>query len=130
MLPDGSTRLYPLQDELVSWAGRSFLIGARLDDAVQVGGVNVYPSRVRHTLLAHPWVADAVVRLMNPHEGSRLKAFVVPKADTPRAQLPIELERWVQARLDAAERPRSFTLGEHLPVNDRSKPIDWPVSSA
>ena len=126
-LPDGSTRLYPLQDELEWRSSRSFRIGARLDNAVQVGGVNVFPNRVRRMLLAHPWVEDAVVRLMSPLEGSRLKAFIVPKPEAPWAELGAELERWVQSRLAAAERPRSFTMGARLPVSDRSKPIDWPV---
>jgi long-chain acyl-CoA synthetase len=33
---------------------------------VQVGGVNVFPERVRQVLLEHPLVVDAAVRLMRP----------------------------------------------------------------
>ena len=125
-LPDGSTQSYPLQDALEWQTGRKFLVRGRLDDAVQVGGINVFPARVRQTLLDHPQVADAAVRLMNPLVGSRLKAFVVPTADASWPVLRAELERWVQSRLAAEERPRSFTAGSRLPMSDRSKLIDWP----
>jgi 4-coumarate--CoA ligase (photoactive yellow protein activation family) len=129
-VPDGSTQAYPLKDVLEWQTSRTFFIRGRLDDAVQVGGINVFPARVRQTLLDHPQVADAAVRLMNPIEGSRLKAFVVPTADASWPALRAELERWVQSRLAAEERPRSFTAGSRLPMSDRSKLIDWPAASS
>ena len=38
-------------------------------------------------------VADAAVCLMKPHEGARLKAFVVPVAGAEPRRLAAELER-------------------------------------
>ena len=129
-MPDGSTQGYSLQDALEWRTSRTFFIRGRRDDAVQVGGVIVFPTRVRQVLLEHPRVADAAVRLMNPLEGSRLKAFVVPMTDESWAALGTDLELWVQSRLSAEERPRSYTVGSRLPMNDRSKLIDWPARSA
>ncbi|MGB9108561.1 MAG: AMP-binding protein, partial [Telluria sp.] len=75
--PNGATRALHVQDSL-TWCGADrFLVGPRHDAAVQVGGINVFPERVRQVLLAHPLVADAAVRLMRPDEGVRLKTFVV-----------------------------------------------------
>ena len=92
---------------------------------MQVGGTNVFPARVRSVLLAHPLVADAAVRLMAPAEGTRLKAFIVPRDGADKATLPAELERWVQQRLSAPERPRAFSFGAALPVNAQGKGCDW-----
>ncbi len=101
---------------------RRFAIRGRRDGAVQVGGVNVFPARVRDTLLAHAGVADAAVRL--EADTGRLKAFVVPvRAGDDR--LLDELDRWCGDRLAAAERPRRFALGGALPVNAMGKPADW-----
>jgi 4-coumarate--CoA ligase (photoactive yellow protein activation family) len=126
---DGTVSGHALQDRL-EWAGaREFTVCGRLDDAVQVGGSNVFPDQVRGVLLEHPQVADAVVRLMAPAEGSRLKAYVVPAPGADPEVLRAELWRWAEARLSAPARPRSYTLGEGLPRNALGKLADWPVST-
>ncbi len=74
VLPDGTCDAARVPDRLV-WCGqRAFRVEGRRDEAVQVGGVNVFPSVVRDHLLKHPGVRDASVRLMSPGEGVRLKA--------------------------------------------------------
>ena len=119
---------YPLPDA-VTWVDPEHLIpGPRRDHAVQVGGVNVHPSRARSVLLAHDEVADAAVRLMRIDEGERLKAFVVPKdpqADLRR--LRASLVDWVETRLTVAERPRAFRFGPGVPLTDAGKPADWSI---
>lgn len=103
---------------------RSFVLEGRLDGAVQIGGHNVFPARVREALLAHAGVADAAVRL-EPETG-RLKAFVVPSNDDPdRDRLVGELDRWCGAKLSGAERPRRFSVGGALPMNAMGKLTDW-----
>ncbi len=127
---DAPPRRVVLQDG-VDWLDeRRFVLGGRLDAAVQVGGVNVFPQRVRALLLEHPGVADAAVRPMAAAEGDRLKAFVVPRDGTDRAALPAALAAWVQARLPAPARPKAFTLGDALPVDERGKACDWPLQPA
>jgi long-chain acyl-CoA synthetase len=123
---DGQAVLLRPQDGL-AWQGPDlFTVGARRDAAVQVGGTNVFPERVRQVLLEHPMVEDAAVRLMRPDEGLRLKAFVVPRAGAG-AGFTRELRAWIDARLAAPERPKAITLGERIPRGALDKPADWSI---
>jgi 4-coumarate--CoA ligase (photoactive yellow protein activation family) len=120
-------RPHHLADRL-SWNPEgSFMVGERIDAAVQVAGINVHPAWVRRVLMDHPAVADAAVRLMSPQEGNRLKAYIVPGPGSDAVGLPAELMRWAETRLSFPERPKAFTIGPGLPVNDRGKPTDWPI---
>lgn len=130
LLPGEDPVRQSLQDRL-AWCGEDrFRVCGRHDEAVQVGGINVFPERVRQVLLRHPQVQDAAVRRMTEAEGERLKAFVVPRGDTDRLALPQALDRWSAQHLTAPERPRAFTLGERLPVNALGKAADWPCNEA
>lgn len=122
---EGSTVEPP---DRLSWRNSEhFDVQGRVDAAVQVGGVNVYPQRVREALLRHPDVQEVAVRLMAPNEGSRLKAFVVPRPGTDRTALRTGLHAWAQVHLSACERPKAFSLGHRLPSNSLGKAIDWPI---
>lgn len=128
-LPDGAQRHYPAQDRLEWSSGDAFRPMGRVDRAVQVGGVNVFPEHVASVLKRHPGVREACVRLMRPDEGTRLKAFVVPadaSADGP--SLAALLHAWSREALSAAERPVSLTLGDSLPVGSNGKPRDWIIN--
>lgn len=127
-LPDGQEVLYSCQD-LLQWTGpREFTPAGRMDNAVQVGGINVFPPRVRDVLLRHPDVADAAVRLMRPEEGTRLKAFIVPRRlDIDHADLQARLHSWVSEHLTTPERPKAFTFGEQLPKSSMGKDGDWSI---
>ncbi len=123
---DGSVRALVPQDSL-AWCGEDrFTVGPRRDAAVQVGGVNVFPERVRRVLLAHPLVEDAAVRLMRPDEGVRLKAFVVPRPGAGD-HFTHALRAWIDARLAPMERPKAITLGPRLPLGVLGKPADWRI---
>ena len=121
-LASGERSVVTPPDHLHWLDDRRFAIRGRRDGAVQVGGVNVFPARVRDTLLAHAGVADAAVRL--EADTGRLKAFVVP-ARAGDDRLVDELERWCGDRLAAPERPRRFAVGGALPVNAMGKLADW-----
>lgn len=113
----------PLPDRARWLDDRRFALEGRRDGAVQIGGANVFPSRVRDLLLAHAGVEDAAVRL---EEGTgRLKAFVVPGRGVDPDRLLGELDRWCGARLPSVERPRRIAVGCALPVNAMGKPADW-----
>lgn len=127
---DGSIHSHGVQDRLEWMDDRQFMVCGRLDEAVQVGGTNVYPARVRQVLLDHAQVSDAVVRMMTPEEGSRLKAFVVPAPGTDHTALHADLWRWSESRLTAPERPKAFKFGDQLPLNVMGKLSDWPVDVA
>ncbi|CAN5251629.1 hypothetical protein BH11PSE10_BH11PSE10_02670 [soil metagenome] len=127
--PGGPFAPVLLQDHLGWLDARHFTLGGRADAAVQVGGVNVFPSQVRQCLCDHPAVANAAVRPMSPHEGERLKAFVVPRqgAAADRHALRAELDAWVRTRLPAPARPRAIEFGPALPVDSRGKACDWLI---
>ena len=128
-LPDGTARRYPLQDRL-DWAdGTRFLPAGRIDDAVQVGGMNVFPAYVADVLALHPQVKEAAVRLMRPDEGRRLKAFVVAQPGADVHLLRTELPGWTAERLTAPERPVAWTFGPRLPRQASGKPADWIIDT-
>jgi 4-coumarate--CoA ligase (photoactive yellow protein activation family) len=126
LLEVATGKAWPLGDHL-EWAGeRHFHPAGRRDRSVQVGGTNVYPQRIAASLEGLPEVEQAAVRLMAPHEGDRLKAFIVPTRSAPaRDVLVRHLEAWCDAHLDAPERPRAFNFGHALPVNAMHKTGDW-----
>jgi 4-coumarate--CoA ligase (photoactive yellow protein activation family) len=126
--PDGEAQTLHPQDSL-TWCGEDrFTLGPRRDNAVQVGGVNVFPERVRQVLLEHPLVADAAVRLMRPDEGERLKAFIVPRAGAGDG-FTQELRAWIDTKLAAPERPKAITLGQRIPHGMLGKPADWSIAT-
>ena len=119
---------FAFQDELEWLDETRFRVCRRLDNAVQVAGINVYPSRTREALASHPAVAECAVRLMRPEEGDRLKAFVVPKpGQTPGPELLASLREHLAGLLLPLEQPKSILFGETLPHNEMGKLADWTV---
>jgi long-chain acyl-CoA synthetase len=118
-----------LPDRLDWDGGQRFRIGDRHDGAVMVGGINVDLGRVRTVLREHPDVADAVVRLMRPSEGARLKAFLKPLEDSSVnvEALRLSVLDFAEARLSVPERPRAYRFGRDLPQSETGKPTDWDV---
>lgn len=130
-LPNGSVETAAAPDHLVWCDDRTFRVEGRRDHAVQVGGVNVLPEQVRQRLCEHPMVKEAVVRLMRPDEGVRLKAFIVPTEPSfDIVELRCELAAWCDARLSVPERPKAFNFGSEVPTGAMDKPVDWPIFEA
>ena len=128
LAPDGVATTYQVQDRLEWTDDRRFRPAGRIDEAVQVAGVNVFPSAVRRVLMEHPDVHDAAVRRMSADPLSRLKAFVVPREGRAAdAGFHAELEAWVSSRLTTPERPRAFSFGTAIPVGSSGKLVDWTV---
>jgi len=130
-MPDGFEACYPLQDKLEWLDERLFRPAGRIDQAVQVGGTNVFPGYVAEVLRMHPAVLDAAVRLMRADEGRRLKAYIVPRAgqDADPAALREALAGWVGERLATPERPAAWTFGDRLPRHASGKPADWIIDA-
>lgn len=129
-LPDGAEQRTTCQDLIDRRSERTFKVGARHDAAVQVGGVNVFPSHVSSVLRRHPLIHDAAVRLMRPDEGNRLKAYVVVKPEvTDKAVFLNELRDWIDHALPAPERPKAVRIGACLPVSVSGKPCDWSIDA-
>ena len=128
-LPDGTRVAIGCQDELEPVGEGLFRLGARHDHAVQVGGINVFPTRVADVLRRHPQVRDAAVRLMRADEGTRLKAYVVPVTEAfDGAGLLADLDRWIERELAVHERPRAIRLGRRLPATESGKAADWNLN--
>lgn len=124
---DGTLTPFAMPD-IMTWHGeRRFTPKRRVDNAVQVGGINVYPEKVAAVIRAHPLVKDCAVRLMRPDEGVRLKAFIVPVLPLEKASSHFdrEFKDWLASRLETAWRPKRITLGTKLPVNAIGKASDW-----
>lgn len=129
--PDGARLAVSLQDTLIWSAPDRFRPAGRIDQAVQVGGINVFPGYVADVLRMHPGVEDAAVRPMRPDEGRRLKAFVVPRGGVPAdtAALRAELVAWVGDRLSTPERPAALSFGAALPRGANGKLTDWIIDA-
>lgn len=125
-LPDGDQQVLANLDRL-EWADdRHCRPGGRMDNAIQIGGYNVFPSRVAASLKKLAGVADCMVRPMRRDEGWRLKAFVVPASpDLDTRALRQSLQDHARNCLDEVERPGSYSFGPALPRNDMGKDTDW-----
>lgn len=126
-LPDGSEQKYAPPDNLIWHDSHRFVPVGRLDQALQVAGVNVYPGRVATVILEHPHVKECAVRLMSPAEGFRLKAFIVPGRECAEPELRRELNQFLRARLSPPERPGHLTFGRELPQSLAGKAADWKL---
>ena len=125
LLPDGALMRYPVLDTITWFGDRSLRPGARLDKAVQVAGVNVYPQHVASVLEKHEGVRQCLVRLMRQEEGCRLKAFIVPEPGWNEGELRASLARFARQRLNDAQRPARYAFGEDIPRGPIGKPADW-----
>jgi Acyl-CoA synthetases (AMP-forming)/AMP-acid ligases II len=119
----------PLLDRMEWVNERQFLPLGRIDHAVQVGGVNVYPEEVAKVIATHPDVQECAVRLMRPEEGVRLKAFIVPMQSITLEECHTSFgepfRRWLQQQFSAPSCPKAFSFGQDLPRNDMGKLSDW-----
>ncbi|MDR2772058.1 MAG: beta-ketoacyl synthase chain length factor [Elusimicrobiota bacterium] len=98
-----------------------FYIKGRKDGAVQVAGINVYPSKVENILKQLEYVKDVSVRLRE----DRLKAFVVLKSGIKKEDVEKEIYKHLNATLCTPEIPKNITFGDAVPVNQYGKKTDW-----
>ncbi|MFW5728252.1 MAG: AMP-binding protein [Spirochaetota bacterium] len=116
-----------VMDEL-EWVGpRTFRPLRRRDNAVQVGGTNVFPALIESRLMRLPEVQEAHVRLMRPSEGDRLKAVIVPNRAQPIPEVRQRVHRWIQENLSPPERPTALTLVKEIPRDVMGKRLDWSI---
>ena len=102
-------------------AGLLFVDG-RDDEMVVSGGENVFPREVEDVIARHPDVVEAaVVGVPDPNFGTRLKAFVVARADSA---LDAEAVRdYVRSNLARFKVPRDIEFVEELPRNGTGKVV-------
>lgn len=116
--------VFPLPDN-ARLEGRFVVPLGRKDGAVQVGGVNVFPAKVREFLEKQSGVAAAAVRLHDSPQGPRLKALIVPQPQQDTAILEQRLRESCAAGLSSVERPARYTFRSAIPTNTMGKELDW-----
>ncbi|MDR2934947.1 MAG: AMP-binding protein [Candidatus Adiutrix sp.] len=125
--PEGGEAFFDVPDRLRWLRPRRFLPLGRLDQAVQVAGINVYPERVARVIREHSQVEFCLVRPMTEAEGDRLKAFVVLKPGASTEAVRRELAAEFRRRLSPPERPASLTFGAEPPRTVIGKFSDWEI---
>ncbi len=116
---------YALPDRLSMLDAQTFVLGERVDQAVQVGGINVFPARVADVLRTVSGVAEVAVRQGSVHAGGRLKAFVVGDGTVPEAEMIVALEEASRRALNVPEQVKDFAFGAELPRSASGKLCDW-----
>ncbi|MCC6473328.1 MAG: acyl--CoA ligase [Burkholderiales bacterium] len=81
------------------------IVTGRTDDAINYGGVKIYPAEVEAVLRQHPEVLDcALVGVPHPMSGQVAVAFVVLR----RWEAQAELRAWCAQRMDQSLVPANF----------------------
>lgn len=118
-------REFPLPDRATWQGARALRLEGRKDEAVQVGGVNVFPRLLEARLRALPGVADCALRLEPRLAEPRLKAFLVPLDPARGAALAEMVAAHCRDHWPAPERPVRIAHGPALPRNAMGKACDW-----
>lgn len=94
-----------------------FRYQARADDMIISAGYNIAGPEVEDALLRHPDVVEvAVVGIADQERGTVVKAFVVPRAGTPRTPETIRsLQEHVKAQIAPYKYPREIEFVDELP---------------
>ncbi|WP_158409014.1 beta-ketoacyl synthase chain length factor [Endomicrobium proavitum] len=100
---------------------RSFFVIGRKDNAVQVAGVNVFPTKVERILKTHPFINDVIVRLGK----GRLKAFIVLKDNIDVQEAQKSVYQFIKSSFTTHEMPKKITFGNKLPLTPFGKKADW-----
>ena len=95
------------------------VVVGRVDDVVQVGGINVSVAAVEGAVQEHPMVAEAaVVAVADDQCGSKITAFVVANGleSVSDQQLIASIVERAANALGAESRPRDIVLMDSLPT--------------
>lgn len=100
---------------------------SRLDDMINVSGLNVYPSEVEEVVLELPGITDAVVYKRNHGFGSdQVCLHFVSEATVPHRQI----REWCAARLASHQVPLSITQVDSIPKLPNGKVSRKALSDA
>lgn len=120
----------PLPDRVEVTSLGTLIPRGRIDQAVQVGGINVYPQLTAEFIQHLPGVAKTRVRIDGPSQ-PRLKAFIVPEdsrilADSKElGLLEQRIREACSLNMPSVQRPNSYTFGLSIPTNAMGKEADW-----
>ncbi|WP_052750141.1 AMP-binding protein [Arsukibacterium sp. MJ3] len=100
----------------------------RVDKAVSVNGINVFPAHIAQQLARHVRVDDARVRLLSEYNSRGLKALLivaVKLSAEDEKSLINEVHAWAIKNLSVHEIPQRYTVATSIPVNEIGKETDW-----
>lgn len=104
---------------------RQFRPAGRRDNAVQVGGINVFPTRISAVLCNHPSIEACAVHLVADGAVERLKAHIVLRDGLEASPAIVrDIEVWSRDHLSPAERPRLLCFDTSLPRTESGKRED------
>ncbi|WP_448463532.1 AMP-binding protein [Mycolicibacterium sp. XJ870] len=107
--------------------GRLYVDG-RDDDMVICGGENVYPLEVENLISGHPAVDEvAVIGVSDEDFGQRLRAYVVPVADS--TVVAEDIRDYVRGNLARYKVPRDVEFLDALPRNATGKVLRNQLTS-
>ena len=88
----------------------------RSDDMIKVSGLWVSPIEIESALLEHPAVAESAVVGIAIEGFTKIKAFVIPRADAATGDaLVVELQEHVKTRLQRFQYPHIIEFVPELP---------------
>ncbi|MGB4775641.1 MAG: AMP-binding protein [Daejeonella sp.] len=100
--------------------GYYFLCG-RIDDMIVSGGENVYPVELENILVQHQEVEQvAVIGISDEEFGQRLKAFIVPAANSKINKE--EILNWLSVRAARFQMPKQIEFLTNIPYTSLGKP--------
>lgn len=109
--------------DLGRWSDGLLHVSGRRDDLIITGGSKVWPQPVERVLLAHPLVADVVVRgVADDTWGTIVCAWIVPR---DRSAVPTldDLRAVVRAELSDVAAPRRLVVVDEIPRTALGKAI-------
>lgn len=108
--------------DLVAVNGDRFQVVGRMSGVLNVGGDKVVPEQVRHTLLESDIVVDAVIYgKSNPFTGTLVIADVKLVDGIDETEARSVLDKFLNARLSSAQRPRIFRFVDEITTNSTGK---------
>ena len=92
----------------------------RADQQVKVRGFRIEPGDIEATLLQHPYVSAAVVRVVGAAENKKLAAYITARSGLSKETLG-QLREHVKQYLPDYMCPTSYTLLERFPLTPNGK---------
>lgn len=128
-----NTRI-PLPDRIELTPEGTLIPQGRIDQAVQVGGINVHPQQTAEFIQHLPGISQARVRIDTNQAIPRLKAFIIPEDPQILSNsgelvfLEQRLREACSLNMPSVQRPSSYTFGSSIPKNAMGKEADWSES--
>ncbi|MCC5854827.1 MAG: AMP-binding protein [Idiomarina sp.] len=119
---------FELPDQITWVDPHQFRPEGRVDNAVMVNGVNVYPAQIARKLAEHPDITDARVRLLSPQNSRGLKALLIidKELNEPqKAALVQSVRDWAEQELSEQQFPVAYHIATQVPINAFGKEMDW-----